>query len=83
MAVLLWNYYKKTNDPKALQTLLAYNIMDTVNLEILMVEAFNRHLNNTPFYKTLNIPIPKQFEIEHKPDRSLVKKLSGYSSKRW
>jgi len=38
-AVLLWNEYQKTGDRKALDTLLAYNVQDTVTLENLMVTA--------------------------------------------
>ena len=37
LAVLLWEEYRKTGSPKALDTLLAYNIEDVVNLETLMV----------------------------------------------
>ena len=31
-AVLLWDEYQRTGDQKALDTLLAYNIQDTINL---------------------------------------------------
>ena len=51
-AVLLWDEYQRTGDPKALDTLLAYNIQDTLNLENLMVTAYNMRLKDTPFYKT-------------------------------
>ena len=51
-AVLLWDEYQKTGDPKALETLLSYNIQDTINLENLMVTAYNMKLKDTPFYET-------------------------------
>jgi hypothetical protein len=51
-AVLLWDEYQRTGDQKALDTLLAYNIQDTVTLENLMVTAFNLKLKETPFYET-------------------------------
>ena len=38
------------NNRKALETLLAYNIADTVNLEKLMIVAFNQLIKNTPFH---------------------------------
>ncbi len=61
MAVLLWNYYQKTKDEKALETLLAYNFEDTVRLEWLMNEAFNQKLNQYDFktsqIKHRDIPI--------------------------
>jgi len=50
-AVLLWDEYQRTGDPKALETLLSYNIQDTINLENLMVTAYNLKLKDTPFYE--------------------------------
>ena len=57
-AVLLWDEYQKTGDPKALETLLSYNIQDTINLENLMVTAYNMKLKDTPFYETHLIEEP-------------------------
>lgn len=51
-AVLLWDEYQKTGDQKALDTLLAYNVKDTINLENLMVTTYNMKLKDTPFYET-------------------------------
>ena len=51
-AVLLWEEYQRTGDQKTLDTLLAYNIQDTINLENLMVTAYNLKLKDTPFYDT-------------------------------
>jgi uncharacterized protein YprB with RNaseH-like and TPR domain len=47
-AVLLWNEYRVTGNRKALDTLLSYNISDAVNLEYLMVWAYNRKLGSIP-----------------------------------
>lgn len=44
MAVLLWREYRRRGDARALETLLAYNVQDTVNLEALMAYAYNRKL---------------------------------------
>ncbi len=57
-AVLLWHQYKQNNDERALETLLAYNVEDTVNLERLAVEAYNRNVLNTPFGGELVLPCP-------------------------
>ena len=57
-AVLLWDEYRRTGDQKALDTLLAYNIQDTINLENLMVTAYNMKLKDTPFYETHLIEEP-------------------------
>lgn len=48
-AVLLWEQYCQSGSREALDTLLAYNIEDTVNLEKLMVLAYNRKIRQTPF----------------------------------
>jgi len=57
-AVLLWDEYQRTGDQKALDTLLAYNIQDTVTLENLIVTAYNIKLKGTPFYETHLIEDP-------------------------
>lgn len=57
-AVLLWGEYQRTGDQKALDTLLAYNVQDTVTLENLIVTAYNMKLKDTPFYKTHLIEDP-------------------------
>ncbi|MFV0436667.1 MAG: ribonuclease H-like domain-containing protein [Desulfopila sp.] len=55
-AVLLWKEYETYNDRQALATLLAYNIEDTVNLEQLMIEAYNINVARTPFARELKLP---------------------------
>lgn len=47
-AVRLWERYRRRGDERALETLLAYNVQDTVNLERLLVEAYNRNVAATP-----------------------------------
>jgi uncharacterized protein YprB with RNaseH-like and TPR domain len=54
-AVLLWDEYQKNGDRKALDTLLAYNVQDTITLENLMAKAYNLKLRETPFYDKLLI----------------------------
>lgn len=75
MAVVLWNHYRQTGDRNALDTLLAYNIMDTVNLERLMIEAYNRNLARTPFRDKM-LSEPTAPEIPFSPDRRLLAGLS-------
>jgi uncharacterized protein YprB with RNaseH-like and TPR domain len=52
-AVLLWDEYQRTGDQQALDTLLAYNIQDTVTLENLVVTAYNMKLKDTPPFMKL------------------------------
>ena len=74
MAVLLWQEYQKGND-QALETLLAYNMADAVNLETLMVIAFNKKLQETPFLRDLKLPLPGRPVIPHRPDQRTIKKI--------
>lgn len=71
-AVLLWREYERTGNQQALETLLAYNIEDTVNLERLMLEAYNRNLEKTPFYRDLLLPFSEPPPIDHQPDPEIV-----------
>lgn len=57
-AVVLWREFVATGDERVLETLLAYNIEDTVNLERLAVEAYNRNVMATPFAAELMLPHP-------------------------
>jgi hypothetical protein len=77
MAVLLWREYKRGNR-KALETLLAYNMADAVNLEILMVKAYNEKLASTPFGDELKLTLPEPPEIPYKPDLKLIRRLAGW-----
>lgn len=78
-AVLLWRHYQNYGDKKALDTLLAYNIEDTVNLERLLVEAYNRNIMKTPFAKDLLLPAPlmppNPFPVDHELVARLKKDL--------
>lgn len=58
-AVLLWREFQKTGDRRVLETLLAYNIADTVNLECLLVHAYNLNIAETPFRLSHYIPVPQ------------------------
>jgi len=83
-AVLLWREYERTGNQQALETLLAYNIEDTVNLERLMLEAYNRNLEKTPFYRDLLLPFSDPPPIDHQPDPEIVDiiRLQKRSSRR-
>ena len=76
-AVLLWDEFKRTNSRNALETLLAYNIMDTVNLESLMVIAYNLNLQKTPFFQNHCLPIPEAPDIPFRADPRIINKIKG------
>jgi uncharacterized protein YprB with RNaseH-like and TPR domain len=75
LAVLLWREYERTRDPRALETLLAYNVQDVLNLEPLMVEAYNRKLQDTPFADSHRLPAPEPATNPHAADPELVRRL--------
>jgi len=76
-AVLLWYDYIRNENLKALETLLAYNIQDTVNLETLMVLTYNMKLKDTPFLQTHQLPILPQPDIPFKADRKTIDRIKG------
>ena len=76
-AVLLWMEYQKYNNLKALETLLAYNIEDVVNLETLMVAAYNRKIQETPFAATHEMQLPDHPEFPLKPDSATIQKIKN------
>lgn len=58
VAVLLWREYRGSGNARALETLLAYNIRDVVNLEALLVKAYNLKAARTPFGPSVTLPLP-------------------------
>ncbi len=72
-AVLLWREYRRSGNPRALETLLAYNSLDVLNLEPLMITAFNRKVRGHPFGEELQLPMPQwQPSSPYEPDAELV-----------
>lgn len=74
-AVLLWDEFQRNKNQKALETLLAYNIQDTVNLETLMVMAYNIKLRDTPFLQTHQLQEPTQPDIPFEADRKTINRI--------
>ena len=74
-AILLWDEYVRNNSQKALETLLAYNIQDVVNLETLMITAYNLMLRDTPFHHSHQLPPPTQPDIPFEANRKVVEKI--------
>jgi uncharacterized protein YprB with RNaseH-like and TPR domain len=78
MAVLLWNDYRRRRDERALETLLAYNVQDTINLEALLVLACNRklaELADVPFAANYHSPSPTSPANPHRADPAIVQRL--------
>lgn len=76
-AVHLWKDYLAGNE-KALDTLLAYNITDTVNLEKLMIIAYNKkiaQLSNILNVETIKTKKYDHLEIPFEPDNPTIKRI--------
>ena len=74
-AVVLWRDYRRRGNRRALDTLLAYNIADTVNLERLLVLAYNEKAQQMGFGNTHVLPIPEPVPAPFQPDPETVHRL--------
>jgi uncharacterized protein YprB with RNaseH-like and TPR domain len=74
-AVLLWRDFLRNGNRAALDTLLAYNMADVVNLETLMVLAYNMKLRGTLFDETRRLPLPSTPEVPFKADMETVERI--------
>lgn len=74
-AVLLWQEYQRTRSRRALDTLLAYNVQDVVNLETLMVKAYNLKLNETPFSESRQLTLPAMPALPFAADVEIIQKI--------
>lgn len=78
-AVLLWNYYKETKDKTAIDSLIHYNLLDTINLEHLLRLAYNKYAD---MYKTTPLEYRKLPVIEnYKPNKKLIDYLHKHPYK--
>ncbi|NQU11336.1 ribonuclease H-like domain-containing protein [bacterium] len=74
-AVLLWEEFQRSGNPRALETLLAYNTIDVLNLQTLMHLAYNRKLAQTPFVGTHRLTVPPLPRVPFRPDRATVESI--------
>jgi uncharacterized protein YprB with RNaseH-like and TPR domain len=77
-AVLLWDDYRRSGNVKSLETLLAYNIEDVVNLETLMVMAYNMKVRETPFDQSHKLAMPSYPSIPFKADMRTIERIRQY-----
>ncbi len=80
-AVILWNKFKKTKKKEYLETLLAYNNEDVINLEFLLYRAYNlliekEHCITSP----LEFP-RKKVKNPFQANRRVVDEILGGKSK--
>jgi len=77
-AVLLWKKFRKSRKRKYLETLLAYNNEDVINLEFLLYKAYNLLIKNE-HTATPSLRFPKKKEIENPflPNKQVVDEMLG------
>ena len=76
-AVLLWDKFKKTKKKEYLETLLAYNNEDVINLEFLLYKAFNLLIERE---QTLTAPLElpkKQVTNPFRANKRVVREVLG------
>lgn len=78
-AVLLWNDYVRNKNMRALETLLAYNIEDVVNLEKLMVMAYNIKLKHLPFFSHNRLDPPSSPQIPFQANIETIERIKRNS----
>lgn len=81
MAVYLWTEYKK-GKKSALDTLLAYNIEDVINLEYLMYTAYNLKIKELGLGDAL-LEVPTRPMVPFKADSKLISKLKAKYFPEW
>ena len=74
-AVLLWRDFVYTGNERALETLLAYNAEDVLNLEPLMIHAYNMKVRSTPFARTHQVDCPLRPLSPYRADVETVHRL--------
>ena len=76
-AVLLWKKFKKTKKKEYLETLLAYNNEDVINLEFLLHQAYNLLIEKEQaFTPPLEFP-KKQVTNPFRANKRVVKEILG------
>ena len=66
--MLLWADYTHRSNVCALDMLLAYNTEDVINLEALMVIAYNQRVEQTPFAARLKLDTPAPPDVPFSAD---------------
>ena len=81
MAVRLWLEYEKSGNPRALETLISYNVADVLSLEILAEYAL-AHKIGTPFLAGSEYAAsPVKADLNpFTPDMPLLRKLGAFAA---
>ncbi|MHA1728454.1 MAG: ribonuclease H-like domain-containing protein, partial [Promethearchaeota archaeon] len=83
-AVILWKRYEETKNKKYLETLLAYNNEEVINLEFLLRQAYNRLIQKTNYEVFLlssikNPPVKNPYSADQDVIAEIQAKTSHFS----
>ena len=80
MAVRLWLEYENSGNPRALETLLAYNVADVLSLETLAEYALTRKGGELSGAESEPFPLPDaKTELNpFTPDSRLLRRLGAW-----
>ncbi len=76
LAVVLWHAYRRSGDPQILETLLAYNVADVLNLAAIMPMAINMKLQDTPFHASKRLPEAQLADNPHRAHRAVIDRFA-------
>ena len=82
IAVMLWSEYERTGDRRALDTLIAYNLEDTINLLPLSQVVWNMKLPEQFAELRQHVDRPRP-DLPFKADRSIVERLLAEARGAW
>jgi len=80
-AVLLWNRFKKTKKKEYLETLLAYNNEDVINLEFLLYQAYNLLIQKEHFFTSPLELLKKKIKNPFQANKRVVDEILGRRTK--
>lgn len=78
-AVLLWQEFLQSGEESVLETLLAYNIEDVLNLNHLAAQTYNLLVQGLPFGQKLRLETPLPGLNPMRPDPELLTRLRPQS----
>jgi len=81
--VLLWEDYKRNHNDRALETLLAYNVADVLNLEKLLTMSYNLKLEDTPSRSSHRMDSPPDRENPFRADARTVRRIADLVANSW
>ena len=71
-AIFLWKEFQETYNKNALETLIAYNVEDAINLEKIMVMVYNKMVDQLPNISIKKLKVPGKPNNPYQVDSKVV-----------